>query len=228
MSFYFIRYNLTVIENNFNETNADERYHIFGSHGNRDEFLVATCPTATSFRRRHCLSERVTPRGVLRDRSGHIRIFKSSSGGRSMSQIEGPASSIAELPVFDGGTYPASGTAIDDVTVLFSARRTSMRCVWPIPRSRWRYCEWLGLVFGGLSELLKNSHSLRFGIAWPPSYCAPLERRQADARRRGDRVTISNQELAAQIGTVRELVSRILSRLQAEGVIKIDGPDVIV
>ena len=33
----------------------------------------------------------------------------------------------------------------------------------------------------------------------------------------------SNQEIASQIGTVRELVSRNLSRLQAEGLIDIDG-----
>jgi CRP/FNR family transcriptional regulator len=41
-------------------------------------------------------------------------------------------------------------------------------------------------------------------------------------------ITASNQELASQIGTVRELVSRNLSRLQAEGVIKMDGKTVIV
>ena len=39
---------------------------------------------------------------------------------------------------------------------------------------------------------------------------------------------ITNQELAAQIGTVRELVSRNLSRLQAEGLVKIDGRDIII
>jgi CRP/FNR family transcriptional regulator len=39
---------------------------------------------------------------------------------------------------------------------------------------------------------------------------------------------ITNQELAAQIGTVRELVSRNLSRLQAEGMLKIDGRDVLI
>ena len=38
----------------------------------------------------------------------------------------------------------------------------------------------------------------------------------------------SNQELAAHIGTVRELVSRNLSRLQAEGLIKIDGRAVTI
>jgi CRP/FNR family transcriptional regulator len=39
---------------------------------------------------------------------------------------------------------------------------------------------------------------------------------------------ITNQELAAQIGTVRELVSRNLSRLQAEGMLKIDGRNVLI
>jgi CRP-like cAMP-binding protein len=39
---------------------------------------------------------------------------------------------------------------------------------------------------------------------------------------------VSNQELASQIGTVRELVSRNLSRLQSEGILKIDGRTVTV
>ena len=39
---------------------------------------------------------------------------------------------------------------------------------------------------------------------------------------------MSNQELASQIGTVRELVSRNLSRLQAEKLIKIDGRNVTI
>jgi CRP/FNR family transcriptional regulator len=39
---------------------------------------------------------------------------------------------------------------------------------------------------------------------------------------------VSNQELASQIGTVRELVSRNLSRLQSEGMLKIDSRTVTV
>jgi CRP/FNR family transcriptional regulator len=39
---------------------------------------------------------------------------------------------------------------------------------------------------------------------------------------------VSNQELASHIGTVRELVSRNLSRLQSEGMIKIDSRTVTV
>jgi len=38
----------------------------------------------------------------------------------------------------------------------------------------------------------------------------------------------NNQELAAQLGTVRELVSRNLSRLQAEGLIQMDSRNITV
>jgi len=37
---------------------------------------------------------------------------------------------------------------------------------------------------------------------------------------------VSHQELASQIGTVRELVSRNIARLQAQGFIEISGRDV--
>jgi len=39
---------------------------------------------------------------------------------------------------------------------------------------------------------------------------------------------VTNQELASQIGTVRELISRNLSRFQSEGLVKIDGRSVII
>jgi CRP/FNR family cyclic AMP-dependent transcriptional regulator len=38
----------------------------------------------------------------------------------------------------------------------------------------------------------------------------------------------THQELANQLGTVRELISRNLMRLQAEGLIEVDGRHIIV
>ena len=44
-------------------------------------------------------------------------------GREQVLSIDGPGSSIAELPVFDGGNYPASVTAIDDATLLFVSKQ---------------------------------------------------------------------------------------------------------
>ena len=53
--------------------------------------------------------------GLFVVESGSVRIFKSSPGGREqVLSIEGPGGSVAELPVFDGGNYPASVVAIED------------------------------------------------------------------------------------------------------------------
>jgi len=54
---------------------------------------------------------------------GRVRIFKTSAAGREqVLALEGPGSSIAELPVFDGGPYPASVTAVEPSELLFIAR----------------------------------------------------------------------------------------------------------
>jgi CRP/FNR family transcriptional regulator, cyclic AMP receptor protein len=41
-------------------------------------------------------------------------------------------------------------------------------------------------------------------------------------------LTKTHQDLAAELGTVRELVSRNLSRLQAEGFLEVDGRSITV
>lgn len=56
--------------------------------------------------------------------SGRIRIFKLSPSGREqVLAVEGPGSSFVELPVFDGGVYPASASALEDAEVLFISRK---------------------------------------------------------------------------------------------------------
>ena len=56
--------------------------------------------------------------------SGNVRIFKSSPGGREqVLSIDGPGGSVAELPVFDGGNYPASAQAITPTALLFVSKQ---------------------------------------------------------------------------------------------------------
>src|SRR6185437_9429415 len=55
---------------------------------------------------------------------GKLRIYKISASGREQILAEeGPGSSVAELPVLDGGPYPASATAVSDCETVFLSRR---------------------------------------------------------------------------------------------------------
>jgi len=162
--------------------------------------------------------------------AGHVRIFKSSANGREqVLSIDGPGSSIAELPVFDGGNYPASVTAIDDATLLFVSKQDFHALCLAHPQVALKV---LRVVGSRLRRLVGIIEELSFTTVRHRLASFLLRLAQKDGKRSpgGVEITLpaSNQELASHIGTVRELVSRNLSRLQAEGILEIDGRRVTI
>ena len=162
--------------------------------------------------------------------SGHVRIFKSSAGGREqVLSIEGPGSSVAELPVFDGGNYPASVSAVDDVTLLFVSKQDFQALCLTHPQVALKVLRVVGARLRRLVGIIEELSftTVRHRLA---SFLLRLAQGQGKHTSEGVEVTlpVSNQELASQIGTVRELVSRNLSRFQSEGLVKIDGRSVII
>src|SRR5581483_6560546 len=156
--------------------------------------------------------------------SGNIRIFKSSAGGREhVLSVDGPGSSVAELPVFDGGNYPASAAAVDDATLLFVSKQDFHALCLAHPEVALKVLRVVGARLRRLVGIIEELSftTVRHRLA---SYLLKLAQK---GKRTPDGIEVelpaSNQELASQIGTVRELISRNLSRFQAEGMLKIDG-----
>jgi CRP/FNR family transcriptional regulator len=162
--------------------------------------------------------------------SGQIRIFKSSVGGREqVLSIDGPGSSVAELPVFDGGNYPASVTALVDATLLFVSKQDFQSLCLTHPQVALKV---LRVVGARLRRLVGIIEELSFTTVRHRLASFLLRLARAEGKRTADGVevtlSISNQELASQIGTVRELVSRNFSRFQSEGILKLEGRSVII
>ncbi|HEX9112531.1 MAG TPA: Crp/Fnr family transcriptional regulator [Terriglobales bacterium] len=162
--------------------------------------------------------------------SGQIRIFKSSAGGREqVLSVDGPGSSVAELPVFDGGNYPASVTAIGDATLIFVSKQDFQSLCLAHPQVALKV---LRVVGARLRKLVGIIEELSFTTVRHRLASFLLRLARAEGRRTADGVEVtlpaSNQELASQIGTVRELVSRNFSRFQSEGILKIDGRSVVI
>jgi len=162
--------------------------------------------------------------------SGHIRIFKSSSTGREqVLSIDGPGSSVAELPVFDGGSYPASASAVEDATVLFVSKDGFQELCLTHPQVALKV---LRVVGARLRRLVGIIEELSFTTVRHRLAAFLLRAAKHDGVQTGGKIVVTlpdnNQEIAAQIGTVRELVSRNLSRLQAEGMIAIDGRNLTI
>jgi CRP/FNR family transcriptional regulator len=162
--------------------------------------------------------------------SGAIKIFKTSVSGREhVLTIEGPGQCIAELPVFDGGNYPASTAAVENSMLLFVGKKDFQALCLQHPEVALKVLKVVGVRLRRLVDIIEELSftTVRHRLA---ALLLRLAKRKGVRTARGIAFTItaSNQELASQIGTVRELVSRNLSRFQAEGVIKLEGKKVTV
>jgi CRP/FNR family transcriptional regulator, cyclic AMP receptor protein len=168
--------------------------------------------------------------GLFIVQSGAIKVFKMSDNGREqVLGIDRAGSTVAELPLFDGGNFPASATATEDSTLLFLpkreflslCRRNSEVAFAVIRTLAWRFrylttlVEELSLkeVSHRLARFLRD-RALRDGIRTPRGLEFPLQE--------------SNQEIAAEIGTVRDLVSRNLRRFVDRGILRLELRRVVI
>jgi CRP/FNR family transcriptional regulator, cyclic AMP receptor protein len=161
---------------------------------------------------------------------GKVRIFKTSLSGREQVLAENlPGESIAELPVFDGGPFPASAVAIDDVEIAFISRRDFQAYCMEHPEVALKV---LQVVGSRLRRLVGIIEELSFTTIRQRLISALLKLAQIEGTKTPLGIEFhlpaTHQELANQLGTVRELVSRNLMRLQAEGLLVVDARKIIV
>ena len=160
--------------------------------------------------------------GLFIVQTGNVRIFKSSAGGREqVLSIDGPGSSIAELPVFDGGSYPASAQALSETALLFFPKQDFQNLCLQHPQVALKILRVMG---GRLRHLVSIIEELSFTTVRQRliALLVRVGRTGGDGDAVEFPIPANNSELAAQIGTVRELVSRNLSRLQSEHLIDIN------
>lgn len=162
--------------------------------------------------------------------AGKIRIFKLSPSGREqVLAVEGPGSSFAELPVFDGGNYPAAASAVEDTEALFISRKDFQGFCREHPDVALKV---IAVVGSRLRRLVGIIEELSFTTVRQRLIALILRLAQAEGVRSSEGVRIeltkTHQDLAAELGTVRELVSRNLSRLVAEGFLDVEGRKIVV
>ncbi len=168
--------------------------------------------------------------GLFLVAAGKIRIFKLSASGREqILAIEGPGSSFAELPVFDGGAYPAAASALEDSEVLFISRKDFQDFCREHPDVALKV---IAVVGSRLRRLVGIIEELSFTTVRQRLIGLVLRLAQDGGTQSKDGVLVeltkSHQELASELGTVRELVSRNLSRLQAEGFLEVEGRRIVL
>lgn len=196
---------------------------------------------ALSERELHALSERAAEKrfaagtilfhvgdpctGIYLIAQGSVKIFKTSSSGREvMLSIDTAPTSVAEVPLFDGGPFPATVSAIDGVTAYIVSKQDFHNVCLQNPELSLKV---LAVVGRRLRHLVGIVESLTFGSVRQRLARSLLDFR-ASAGSDAFTLPVTHEELALRLGTVREVVSRNLSRFQAEGLLRVHRREITV
>src|SRR6266496_3785665 len=135
--------------------------------------------------------------GIFLIVQGSVKIFRTSPGGREvMLAIETAPSSVAELPLFDGGAYPASVRAIEPVVALFINKNDFQQVCRQYPDVALKVLA----VFGRrLRQLVNLVESMTFGSVTQRLARLLLEASKGSATATFE-LPVTHQELASRLG----------------------------
>lgn len=163
-------------------------------------------------------------RGLYVVKSGQIRVYKSSLEGREqVLTTAGPADSFNDVPVFDAGPNPASASAAVDSTVYLVPRDAVLMPMRSCPTAE----AVLRLFATRLRYLTKVVEDLSFrtviGRLAKLLLDMAVEEGGPYAVRR-----LTQDEMAAMVGSVRDVIGRALKQMEREGAIRIKGRRIMV
>ncbi len=150
--------------------------------------------------------------------SGSIRAFRVNAQGREQTlHVENAGATLAEVPVFDDGTYPATALAQEPATVLFLPKTDVRQFMLRHPEVGLTALKLMAQRLRGHAELVDALSLQQVG-----QRIARFLLDQSTATHAGSSqvdLSITNEELARRVGSVREVVSRTLTRLERDGLI---------
>lgn len=157
-------------------------------------------------------------RGLFIILSGRVRIVRSRGTRQHVVHTEGPNATIGEVPLFAGGTYPASAIASEPVECLVIDRASLIAAVKAHPELAFvlleRMANRVRHLLDRLSAQTADPVAARLAVflAGRPEGtdgCIALGGTQA--------------QVAEEVGTVREVVVRLLRTFAADGIIEARG-----
>ncbi|HEX5708598.1 MAG TPA: Crp/Fnr family transcriptional regulator [Pyrinomonadaceae bacterium] len=164
-------------------------------------------------------------RGLYVIAEGAVRAFRVGLDGREqVIHVERAGATVAELPVFDDGPYPSTVAAEEETVALFIDKNDVRRLSLEHPEIALAALKVLAGRLRRCAELVEtlSLHEVATRLA---RFLLGEARAKGEREGAGLRVELkhTNQQIAARVGSVREVVSRALARLQHDGLIRLEG-----
>lgn len=153
---------------------------------------------------------------------GAVKVFKTSHDGKEqILQIIRPGESFNDVPVFGGDVNLASAEAMGNVVLKVIKKSDLEAIISEYPRVALN-------VIHILSQRVRQLVSLVEDLSFRQVTGRVAKMLLEYAGNGGDRPRLTQQEMAAMLGTAREMIGRSLKNLEEEGMIKIDRHRIII
>ncbi len=163
-------------------------------------------------------------RGLYVVVDGKIRAFQQNEDGREqVMHMNAAGSVLGDVPVFDDGTFPASAIAEVDTEILLIEKRDIRELCVKYPSLALAALKLMAAKARRHASLVEalSLHEVGQRLAFFLLAEAQSATQSPDVPK-PFRLRASNQEIANCIGSVRDVVSRALTRLKHEGLIELD------
>jgi len=167
----------------------------------------------------------VPAHGFFAPIEGRVKIFRTSpSGKEQILHVFGPGEAFGEVPVFEGGTFPAHGQAIEDCEALFFPRKDFETMIKDDPDLAMKMMAMLSQKLRILVNKIDDL-SLKEAPSRVASYLLLLRSSQDSDTFKLD---LPKGQIAFYLGTIQETLSRIFKRFTEEGIIDIQGKEITI
>lgn len=182
--------------------------------------VLAASATSRRFESNETLFRAGTPtRGLFVVVDGTVRVVRTAHGRRHVVHTEGVGGTLGEVPLFDGGPYPATAVAAEPTRCVVVSREALLGAVANCPDVALLFLRRLASRVRGLVDRL-DERSARTVTGRLAEY---LLTRPPSPRSGAISLGMTQTQLAEELGTVREVVVRSLRRLSTEGAISAAG-----
>lgn len=155
--------------------------------------------------------------------AGRVKVFKRSAEGREqVLRVLGPGRTFNDVPVFDGGVNPGSVAALDAARVVVLPKARVLALVEQHPAVALAVIRVLADRLRGLTVLVEDlmlrnvtARVAKILMDWAGGRTTLVEGAEPGC------VRLTQTQLAAMTGSVREVVQRALKALERDGAIRL-------
>lgn len=161
---------------------------------------------------------------------GIIKVYKINSMGKeSVVHIVRPFGAFADIPLFEGGNYPAYAEAIEDSLALFIPKDSFLDLISKEPEISLKMLAGFAKRLKALVNQLEDISSKEV-----PNRLAKYLLQRINASGTEDlpepfiKLAVPKSTIASYLGTITETLSRTLRRFQNENIIRVIGKKIFV